>query len=102
MFLILGHAKIIDKFLSDPRASYHETVVRDEIVFHDEENYDPDWKVRQCYLLLIASATEIVCGFALLHPFVGLKKSIGMRIHVMFLGMFFYHVFLASTANGSV
>ena len=62
MFLILGHAKIIDKFLSDPRASYHETVVRDEIVFHDEENYDPDWKVRQCYLLLITSATEIVCG----------------------------------------
>jgi len=59
---ILGHAKIIDKFLSDPRASYNDTVVRDGIIFHDEDHNDPDWKVQQCYLLLIASATEIVSG----------------------------------------
>ena len=29
-----------------------------KIVFHDEESEDPDWKVRQCYLLIIAAATE--------------------------------------------
>ena len=52
----------MDKFLSDPRATYNDTVVRDQIKFHDDEDLDPDWKVRQCCLLLIASATEIVCG----------------------------------------
>jgi len=52
----------MDKFLSDPRASYYDTVLRDKIKFHDEDSAEPDWKVKQCYLLLIASATEIVCG----------------------------------------
>ena len=60
--LISGHAKIIDKYLSDCRATYHDTVVRDKIVFFDESSQDPDWKVRQCYILLIASATESVSG----------------------------------------
>ncbi len=59
---ISGHAKIIDKYLSDCRATYHDTVLRDKIVFFDESSQDPDWKVRQCYILLIASATEIVSG----------------------------------------
>jgi hypothetical protein len=59
---ISGHAKIIDKFLSDPRANYNDTVTRDKIKFHDEDHSDPDWKVCQCYLLIIASATEIVSG----------------------------------------
>jgi hypothetical protein len=62
LIFTLGHAKIMDKFLSDPRATYNDTVVRDHIIFHDGDHSDPDWKVRQCYLLLIASATEIVCG----------------------------------------
>jgi hypothetical protein len=35
---------------------------KDKIVFHDESNPDVDWKARQCYMLLIASATEIVSG----------------------------------------
>jgi len=29
---------------------------------NDGDSPDPDWKVRQCYMLLIASATEIVSG----------------------------------------
>ncbi len=61
-YMVAGHAKIIDTYLSDPRATYHDTVVRDKIVFHDEDNSDPDWMVRQCYLLMIASATEICNG----------------------------------------
>ena len=31
---VVGHGKIIDKYLSDPRADYHATVVRDNIHFH--------------------------------------------------------------------
>ncbi len=57
-----GHAKIIDKYLSSDLATYHDTVVRDKIKFHDEDAEDPDWRVHQCYLLLIAAATEIVSG----------------------------------------
>jgi hypothetical protein len=30
---ISGHAKIIDKFLSDPRANYNDAVVKDKIFF---------------------------------------------------------------------
>jgi hypothetical protein len=60
--LIIGHAKIIDEFLSDPRETYYDTVLRDKIVFHDPHASDPDWMVRQCYLLMIASATEVVNG----------------------------------------
>jgi hypothetical protein len=127
---ISGHAKIIDKFLSDPRANYNDTVVRYKIVFHDEDHEDPDWKVCQCYLLIIASATEIVSGienlwlsgpsagrhtypdfgqympinyfkaFALLLHFVGQKSNIGMRMCVMFHGMYFCHVWqILMTSN---
>jgi hypothetical protein len=56
----LGHGKIIDKSLSDTRATYHDTVVRDKIKFDDSTSTDPDWKVRQCYLLLIASVSFIL------------------------------------------
>jgi hypothetical protein len=62
LFPLSGHAKIIDKFLSDARATYHDTVVRHKICFFDEIATDPYWMVRQCYLLIIASATEIVSG----------------------------------------
>jgi hypothetical protein len=61
MFLS-GYANIIDKYLSNPLVTYYDRVVRDKIVFHDEGREDPDWKVRQCYLLLIAAATELFAG----------------------------------------
>ena len=59
---IVGHAKIIDKFLWDPCAPFHGTAVASKIRFHDPEDPDPDWKVKQCYFLLIAAATERECG----------------------------------------
>jgi hypothetical protein len=62
LFPCVGHAKLIDKFLSDTRATYHDTVVKDNIIFHGPDAADPDWMVRQCYLLMIAFATEIVNG----------------------------------------
>ncbi len=37
-------------------------MVRDKIKFFDSTAPDPDWLVKQCYLLIIASATEIVNG----------------------------------------
>eukprot|EP00957_Ditylum_brightwellii_P186316 14185694-Ditylum_brightwellii.AAC.1 len=42
--LILGHGKIIDDFLSDPRAEYHQTCVHKKIVFDDPNDEDRDWK----------------------------------------------------------
>ncbi len=37
-------------------------MVRDKIKFFDSTAPDPDWLVKHCYLLIIASATEIVNG----------------------------------------
>jgi hypothetical protein len=68
-FCCEGHAKIIDKFLSDTGAMHHDTVAKDKITMQD-----PDWLVKQCYLLIIASAIEIVNGMENLwksEPFVG-------------------------------
>jgi len=59
---IKGHAAIIDKYLSSPECEFHNTVVNDKIVFHDPEAEDPDWRVRVCYTLLIAAASEIEVG----------------------------------------
>ena len=57
-----GHAKIKDEYLSDSRASFHGTVVQDKIRFHDNNDPDPDRMAKQCYLLIIAGATEIFSG----------------------------------------
>jgi len=93
------HAKIIDEYLSDSRASFHGTVVQDKIRFHDNNDPDPDWMVKQCYLLIIAEATEIFSGvcqktnlklFAQQHHFSGATKSIGTRTPEIYLGTFFY------------
>jgi hypothetical protein len=53
---------MIDKFLSYSRATYYDTVKKDKILFYDSSSADPDWMVRQCYSLMIASATEVVNG----------------------------------------
>jgi hypothetical protein len=59
---IIGHAKIIDEYHADQRSPYYSTVNNDNIIFHDENAQDPDWKVQQAYLLLIAPASEVVNG----------------------------------------
>jgi len=56
---VTGHAAIIDKFLGDVHAPYYETVQQDKTLFHDAEDKDPYWKIQQCYVLLIAAATEM-------------------------------------------
>ena len=56
--LVDGHAKLMDEYLSDPRASYNTTVVNDKIKFHDPDDDDPDWIIKQCYLVLHASVWE--------------------------------------------
>jgi len=43
---VVGHAKIVDKFLADPKAPYHETLWNHKILFHDDNDDDPDWKVQ--------------------------------------------------------
>ena len=59
---IKGHAAIIDRYHSDRRSPYYSTVRDNNILFHDEESEDPDWLVKQCYLLLIAAVTEVETG----------------------------------------
>ena len=51
LFPCVGHAKLIDKFLSDPRATYHDTVVKGNIIFHGPDAADPDWMVRHVIYL---------------------------------------------------
>ena len=60
---ITGHAKLIDDFHSDARSPFYQTVQDEKIVFHrEEEGEDPDWVVKQCYLLMIAAVTEAEIG----------------------------------------
>ncbi len=65
---ISAHAKIIDKFLSDPRANYNDTVVRDKILFYDEGHSDPNipkggWVGGDSWFGLTASAVEVMSKF---------------------------------------
>lgn len=59
---VQGHAALLDKYLSDSRADYHTTYKNRKFKFHDEQDDDPDWKVKQCYLLIIAAASEFHTG----------------------------------------
>jgi hypothetical protein len=43
---VVGHAEIPDNFLVNTRAPYHETVRNHKILFHDDNDDDPDWKVQ--------------------------------------------------------
>jgi hypothetical protein len=59
---ISGHARLMDEYLADTRATYYATVKHNRIKFHDNEDDDPDWIIRQCYLLLIAAVYEADVG----------------------------------------
>jgi len=59
---IKGHGIILDNFYSDQRAPYYETVKHEKIRYHDADADDPDWLVKQCYLLVIAAASECENG----------------------------------------
>ena len=73
---IKGRGRIIDTYHSDRRSSLYVTVQNDKIRFHDPEEADPDWKVRQCYLVMIAAATELENGITNLWKS---GKSLGRR-----------------------
>ena len=58
-----GSGKIIDEYHCHPYSEYHITVVNQNIQFDDPTNKkDPDWKVKQCILCIIASASELENG----------------------------------------
>jgi len=59
---IQGHAKLIDEFHMDVRSPMFQTVQDEKIMFHQEGEEDPDWVVKQCYLLMIAAVTEAEVG----------------------------------------
>ena len=59
---ITGHAKLIDEFHTDMRSPMFQTVQDEKIAFHQERDEDPDWVVKQCYLLMIAAVTEAEIG----------------------------------------
>ncbi|KAG7339288.1 hypothetical protein IV203_023991 [Nitzschia inconspicua] len=59
---VVGHAQWINDFHSDPRSPMFTTIQNDNIIFHDPDNEDPDWIVKQCYLMMVAAATESEVG----------------------------------------
>ena len=59
---VKGHGKIFDEYLSNPNAENHSTVMVEKIKFHDKAADNQDWRVKQCYTLLIAAANKIENG----------------------------------------
>ncbi|CAB9530025.1 hypothetical protein SEMRO_2714_G335340.1 [Seminavis robusta] len=57
-----GHAKKMDEFFADINAPYHVKVKEGKVKFHDPDAPDPDWIIKQAYLLMIAAATEADVG----------------------------------------
>ncbi len=58
-----GVGKVLDEYLNDTRATYHDTYRSHNIKFHDPTNEDPDYLPKQCVLAIIAAASEIETGF---------------------------------------
>ena len=56
------HAKLIDEHHQNINSSCHITVIHDKIKFDDGDPDDPDWMVKQCYLIMIAAVAEVDCG----------------------------------------
>jgi hypothetical protein len=60
-----GRAEIVDKYHASPQSAHYNTVKNEGIKFHDEEHADPDWKLKQYILGVIAATCEIEKGFNL-------------------------------------
>ena len=52
----------MDTFVSDERATYYHTYKNRKIKFFDADADDPDHLIKQCYLLVVAAATELEDG----------------------------------------
>ena len=59
-----GYRKIIDEYLSDSHSSYYSTYKQTKKTFHRETAQDPDYLVKQSYLVLIAGCTEFENGIS--------------------------------------
>jgi hypothetical protein len=57
-----GHAEKLDQYYISIDAPYHHTVVKEGIKFHRPDDPDPDWIVKNCYLLLLAAVGEVKLG----------------------------------------
>ena len=55
---IKGDAQIIDKYHSDTQSSKYYTVQINNIVFHYPDDDNPDWRVWQCYLVMVAAGLQ--------------------------------------------
>jgi hypothetical protein len=107
---VTGHAAILDKYLAGPRASYYETIKNHKITFFDDSEPDPDWKIKQCYVLIIATAAELENGVGNLWKS-GMKQQLSMHgliqstgiCRIMTLhGKCFFHAFMPLMIDGSV
>ena len=54
---VKGVAKRMDDYYKDDCAKYHVTVRDQKIQFHDKDDQDPDWKIKQWMLLTVKGAT---------------------------------------------
>lgn len=72
-----GSAAIVDEYLSNPLAEFHHTYAAKGIKFHDPTADDPDWKTKQCILVMISAASEVENGMACWDagPGLGLKDA---------------------------
>ncbi|MGL5936847.1 MAG: hypothetical protein ACRCZI_14630, partial [Cetobacterium sp.] len=59
---VVGHALLLDEFFSSTKAPYHKTVKDEAFTFHRPDDEDPDWIVKNCYLLLLAAVGEVKLG----------------------------------------
>jgi hypothetical protein len=60
---VKGHGLLTDKYHSDSQSLNHHTYITSNFKFHESDpDQDPDWKIKQCYLLLLAAVTESDVG----------------------------------------
>ena len=57
-----GHASLMDEYFENSNVPFGSTVAAEKIRFHQPDDRDPDWIIKQCYLLVIAAATEPEIG----------------------------------------
>jgi hypothetical protein len=57
-----GHALLMDEFYTDIRAPYFETYKKEAMTFNRPDDDDPDWIIKNCYLLLLAAVGEVKTG----------------------------------------
>jgi hypothetical protein len=60
---VKGHGKLMDEYHSDTLSKHHQTYTANNFQFHETNpSLDPDWKIKQCYLLMLAAVMESDVG----------------------------------------